>query len=759
MEEEEAVGALELLRLTQPEGRRTRSRAGGEAAAAAAAAAAGGSSGGKRVASKAAPGAPGGKRRATPSANSADAASPAAASSGEGEAAGEAAGEAGEAGEAEGEAGGKGEDEVAGGGAAEGGAEESGAADGGAEESGATELGAADGGAEDGGAEEGGAAYGGEAYGGAALPSSGGSMGDAEMDAEAANAGGEGELPLADTGDALGSGGGSSPGGALALSMGVASGSLLDKPLSPKPEELDDFVEDLPVPSPSPSAGKRRIMVVPEPEPAVTLGSSSSSSSSSSSCLSSSAGSGSGSPGPAPLGSDGVAWSQAELKRLRQAVEQHGLDKWSLVAAKVMGGKSEVACRDKAESLRAAGEFESGRMRWSEAEVELLQVAVAEHGRSWKGVAQAMHERGSRKLASQCQAKALSLQNSGKIALPPALLENSGVQWSAEEDEQLKQGVEEHGREWGRVASLVRGRNSAQCSARATELRRSGLLSAVPRSRHDEWGEVETKTLRAAVKKHGTNWIAVAKEIGSHRTNDECRVQATYMLSYRRIEPYELQARTRWSKDEVELLYKAVEQHGRQWAKVCLHIPGRNRADVTRKAQLEMLAGRMKDPGGKRSPGVSAPAPTPEPEPNHHHLGLGGDLAFDSSSAGVGSPPPPPPLLPVSDADAISFLASAPLDITPPCSLPGTQPLPLPLDDPEPPPPPAPAVPTKRKARVEWTSEELQNLHEAVKACPLRAWTKIKQCMGSERRIGDIGRKADLEMRAQRLALSPDTTK
>jgi hypothetical protein len=562
---------------------------------------------------------------------------------------------------------------------------------------------AADGDAAAGDASDGSAAYGSAAYGGAPIPTnSAPSSGFAEVDAEAAVAGGEGELPLEDGSEALGSGGGSSPGGALG--MGVAAGSLLDKPISPKPEELDDFVEDLPVPiasSPRPYSSRRRMVS----DPSATYISQSSSSSSSSS------------PGA-------VVWSHAELKRLRQSVEQYGLDKWSLVAAKVMGGKSEMQCRDKAESMRAAGELDVGRSRWSEAEVDMLQEAVEQHGRSWKDVAQAMQERGSDKRATQCQTKAYSLQNSGKIALPSALLESTAVQWSAAEDELLKQGLAELGRDWPRIAGLVRSKSGAQCSARATELRKTGLLGTTVRNRHEAWTEAEVDMLRAAVKKHGSNWVAVAKDVGGLRTNEECRAQASYMLSYHRIEPYELQSRTRWSREEVELLYKAVEQHGRQWAKVCLHIPGRNRADVTRKAQLEMRAGRMMDPGGKRNNPVSSPA---------------GVFSADTSG---GAPPPSsllPPLLPGSDADvAMVPAAAAPeLDFAPP---------------------PPPTVSSKRKPRLDWSHEELEKLHEAVLACPRRAWTKIQKFMGSERRIGDIGRKVDLEMRAKRLVLPPDTT-
>lgn len=105
-------------------------------------------------------------------------------------------------------------------------------------------------------------------------------------------------------------------------------------------------------------------------------------------------------------------------------------------------------------------------------------------------------------------------------ALPQAKrnTRSKSQQWTTEEDERLRQGVQEHGpNDWGTVATLVgNGRTRAQCSQRWNRVLNPAINKA-------NWTPEEEEKLLKAVQIIGTkSWTRVAQQLGD-RTDVQCR--------------------------------------------------------------------------------------------------------------------------------------------------------------------------------------------------------------------------------------------
>ncbi|KAI9687395.1 MAG: hypothetical protein M1820_010477 [Bogoriella megaspora] len=79
---------------------------------------------------------------------------------------------------------------------------------------------------------------------------------------------------------------------------------------------------------------------------------------------------------------------------------------------------------------------------------------------------------------------------------------NSGS-WTQEEDQKLKQGVDQFGTSWVKVAVIVGTRNGDQC------LKRWGD-SLNPQFERRPWTEQEDNPLLQAVSQHGGNWSQIS---------------------------------------------------------------------------------------------------------------------------------------------------------------------------------------------------------------------------------------------------------
>jgi hypothetical protein len=78
----------------------------------------------------------------------------------------------------------------------------------------------------------------------------------------------------------------------------------------------------------------------------------------------------------------------------------------------------------------------------------------------------------------------------------------------------------------------------------------------------------ELRLLRVAVRRHGRDWVAVARGVGS-KTNKQCRQKvAAEVAAGRMREPGGKRFRNPWSKAELVKLRVAVGRHGRDWVAV-----------------------------------------------------------------------------------------------------------------------------------------------------------------------------------------------
>jgi hypothetical protein len=94
------------------------------------------------------------------------------------------------------------------------------------------------------------------------------------------------------------------------------------------------------------------------------------------------------------------------------------------------------------------------------------------------------------------------------------------ISWKPEEDAKLTEAVKKYGKNWGSVSKMVLDRTNQQCRGRWLN-----ILDPANESKdkaRTSWKPEEDTQLMEAVKKHGTDWLAVAAMVPD-RTNQMCR--------------------------------------------------------------------------------------------------------------------------------------------------------------------------------------------------------------------------------------------
>lgn len=191
------------------------------------------------------------------------------------------------------------------------------------------------------------------------------------------------------------------------------------------------------------------------------------------------------SPDPEPLAIPSVRrkktnrysrWSEEEDAMLRSAINEHGENKWSLVATCVPG-RTPMQC-----STRWQGALNTTihKGKWMPDEDAILIKAVGE----W----QAWHAAENRGISSEVElqeeldksipwahiAATLPRPRTGvqalarwSEALDPRIVKGK---WTAEEDAALMRGIQRYGKTWIKVAAAVRGRTQRQCRTRFMQI-------------------------------------------------------------------------------------------------------------------------------------------------------------------------------------------------------------------------------------------------------------------------------------------------
>jgi hypothetical protein len=116
----------------------------------------------------------------------------------------------------------------------------------------------------------------------------------------------------------------------------------------------------------------------------------------------------------------------------------------------------------------------------------------------------------------------------------------------------------------------------------------------------ESWSQAELVQLKAAVDRHCRDWVSVSRDVGS-KTKEQCLNKVFHEVGAGRMqEPGGKQEHESWSQVELDQLKAAVDRHGRDWVSVSRHVGSKTRQQCSDKVDNEVAAGRMEEPGGKR---------------------------------------------------------------------------------------------------------------------------------------------------------------
>jgi hypothetical protein len=117
---------------------------------------------------------------------------------------------------------------------------------------------------------------------------------------------------------------------------------------------------------------------------------------------------------------------------------------------------------------------------------------------------------------------------------------------------------------WDAVARHVKTRNKSQCRQKYQNAR----INDSETHSSGTWSNAEDALLRKAVAKHPSNWIEVAKSVGT-RNNLSCRSRWSKIK-----DKTEDEIKKRFCSNDDSLLIQAVKEQGRNWAEVAKVVPG-----------------------------------------------------------------------------------------------------------------------------------------------------------------------------------------
>ncbi len=173
--------------------------------------------------------------------------------------------------------------------------------------------------------------------------------------------------------------------------------------------------------------------------------------------------------------------------------------------------------------------------------------------------------------------------------------------WSTGELRLLLVAVRRNGRDWAAVASSVRSKTKQQCLDKvAAEVAAGRMQEPGGKRVLHSWSKVELGALKRAMALHGRDWDAVARSVGS-KTRLQCMGKANFEIAAGHMqEPGGKKVKDSWSKAELGALKRAVALHGRDWAAVSSRVGSKTIQQCRKKVANEVAAERMQEPDGKR---------------------------------------------------------------------------------------------------------------------------------------------------------------
>jgi hypothetical protein len=167
------------------------------------------------------------------------------------------------------------------------------------------------------------------------------------------------------------------------------------------------------------------------------------------------------------------------------------------------------------------------------------------------------------------------------------------VLWSRHEHLKLMQAVGRHGRDWVSVSRDVGSKTKKQCIHKICLEVAAGCMEE-PGGKRESWSKTELLKLMQAVGRHGRDWAAVSRDVGS-KTNKQCRLKVKSEVAAGRMqEPGGKQEQESWSQAELVQLKTAVARHGRDWVSVSRDVGSKTSQQCQHKLFGEVRAGRWR---------------------------------------------------------------------------------------------------------------------------------------------------------------------